>query len=289
MSFLKDVKVSKVSFVRKAANKRNFLLLKADEGITDDQIKNEEYIPMRKEVKDKLITVMKAEENVEKTSAEVADILKADEVLKVSDTEVAEIVDFVDFAKAASGSCDKPAGDKLNNKEVNANEDDKEDMAKTEDLLKEVELLKKSLETANTTINSITKDTQRRDILSFLAKECAFAPGDVNKHADTIMELEKAAPEAAASYKETLKTASVSVEQSKLFKEVGSSTEDLLKAESDGFDLIKKFDASFNELKKSADKNTPSAEAIVSLVKSFGNQYNDYREAHIRRAKLHAI
>jgi hypothetical protein len=291
MSFLKDVIVSRVSFVRKAANKRKFLLLKSDEGtienLGDVVIKEEEiYKPMRNEVKTKLVEVLKSTDNTQKTVDEIIALVKSDTSLNLIETEVAEITDFVDFHKQASTTVADvvipPVVEVPLTKTQEEIEKEEKDNMDNAQLLKQVEDL-------TTKLDVMTKSAQRRDILTFLQKECAFLPEDINKTADTIMELTAVNPATAETFKESLKKASVAVEHSSILKEVGSSTEALLKSEGDGFDLIRKFSADMSELKKSADGGVMTSESIVNLVKSYGNQFNDYRIAHILRAKREAI
>jgi hypothetical protein len=288
MAFLTDIKVDRVSFVRKAANKRTFVLLKSADSIINKKEKKEEeevYKPMRKEVKDVLLKTLKVEENITKSSADIVDILKADVELKLSETEIVELNDYVDVAKAGFPFIspeDKKKKAEEEAAKLKLKKEDEEKMTKSqEDLVKEISSLKKSLD-------EITKATEKRDILSFLQKECAFLPEDIEKTADIILSLPTSA---ATAYKETLKKASAAVEHSTLLKEIGNSTDEILKSESqvDGFDLIKKFSTSLETIKKSAEGKPVSSETIVNLMKSFGPQYNDYRVAHILRAKREAI
>lgn len=300
-SFLRDVHVSKVSFVRKAANKRKFLLLKSADVINTNI--NEEYTPMRKEVKEKIVTLCKAAENVEKSAADIMVLLKADAELKLEEKEVAEATDFISFAKeigcAAPASASKNADAEKKAKE----EKEKEAMKKADtnlndsinDSNKKVEDLVKQVSSLQAQLKKSADDMARRDVIKFLQDECSFLTEDINKAADTIMQIAAIDATAAENYKQTLKKASAAVEQSALLKESGSSLEDMVKSESEtnltGFDIIKKFSDSFATLKKSAsaDGKHVSVEQITDLVKGFGSRYNDYRVSHILRARQHAI
>ena len=106
MAYLKNLSVNKISFVNKAANKRKFVLLKSDE--TPDNNMGD-VIRMRKEIKAKLIEVMKSETAIEK----IVVLLKADADLKVTEAEVLEVTDFVEVANAATCSAAEAAAAKL--------------------------------------------------------------------------------------------------------------------------------------------------------------------------------
>jgi hypothetical protein len=301
MPYLKDLSVSKVSFVHKAANKRRFLLLKSEDesdlnlNLNPQSKKEVEgYIPMRKELKDKLIEVIKSGKELD----QIVDILKSDSTLSVTESEVVEISDYIDVVKMTAAEKKKnklmeedkkldasgtPHTDKINDHD----EDNKKKMEKQENDDKQVLLQK--IDSLTATLEKLTKDGKRRDIVSWLQKECPFLMEDIQKTADDILELEAVSPSAAEKYKVGLQKASVTVENSKLFTEVGVSTDTLLKSESDGFELISKFNAGLQNLKKSASTNSISASDIVNLVKGFGDNYADYRVAHIRRAKRDAF
>jgi hypothetical protein len=299
MSYLKDLTVSKVSFVRKAANKRKFLLLKADDSDSDSSVNvpnTEEYIPMRKEVKEAMINILKSASSAT-DDMNVVDMLKADINLKLTESEAVEVADYVDVVKMTAAEKKKlleedkkldaagtPHKDKINDND----EDNVKKMAKeTEPTENEKQLLLK-IDSLTSTLETLSKESKRRDIVSWLQKECPFLPDDVTKTADEIMELDAANPTLAERYRTTLKKASVAMQQSNLFTEQGVSTDVLLKSESEGFDLIQKFNNDLQTLKKSANGNVSSAD-IVNLVKQHGSEYNNYRKAHILRAKRDAI
>jgi len=295
MSYLKDVNVKLVSFVRKAANMRTFPLLKSADPVNNiENNNNEEYKPMRKEVKEKLLKTLKVEENLTKESADIVNIMKADTELKLSDAEVAELTDYVDVAKAGFPFTAKPE-DKKEESDKKKEEKKEKDEVKGKEMQKSVDesnaVLLKKISDLETTLSNMSKSAERHSIIEFLKNDCSFLPADVEKTADTIISLQGVSKESADSYKETLKKASAAVEQSSILKEVGTSTDEILKSESsvEGFELIKKFTDKLDTIKKSADGNKVSSNEIVNLIKSFGSQYDSYRIAHILRAKREAI
>jgi vacuolar-type H+-ATPase subunit I/STV1 len=309
MSFLKDVSVSRISFVKKAANLRKFLLLKA--AVANDDIdvvdvvdvvnkndnkinkinekneKEESYKPMRKEVKEAFLAIVK--------NAVVPDnlveLLKADTTLKITDAEIVEVNSYADVIKSvAPEKTEKTEKVEKAEKTDNTNNKDSEKTEKMEKSEVNNEKLLKQVEDLTTKLETITKSAQRRDIVSFLEHECPFLTEDIQKTADLIVSLESASPEAAESFKTSLKKASALMENSPVLTEFGSSTDEFLKseAESDGFSLIKKFDNAITNLKKSADGGNAAlkAEDIVRVIKGFGKDYVAYRDAHIHRAKV---
>ena len=292
MSYLKDLTVSKVSFVRKAANKRKFLLLKADDSESESVLNTKEYIPMRKEVKEAMINILKSA-----SSDDVVAVLKADVNLKLTESEAVEIADYVDVVKMTATEKKKlmeedkkkddagiPHTDKINDND----EDNVKKMAKELEPTENEKQLLLKIDSLTSTLEKLSKESKRRDIVSWLQKECPFLPDDISKTADEIMELDAANPTLAERYRTTLKKASTAMEKSSIFSEQGVSTDVLLKNESEGFDLIQKFNNDLQTLKKSANGEISSKD-IVNLVKQHGSEYNQYRVAHILRAKRDAI
>jgi hypothetical protein len=280
MAYLKNLSVNKISFVNKAANKRKFVLLKSDDSNADDNNMGD-VIRMRKEVKDSLITVMKTEQSPEK----IMEILKANVPLAITEAEVAEVNDFVEVANAAT--CAATAAADAKKKKVADEAAAAEAAAKTKKEEGNSDMEKAELLKANqdlmTRLSKMENDQKKRDLVSWLQKECAFLPEDVDKAADTIMQLETVSKEAAEKFKETLQKSSAAIQNSKLFNEVGVSTDSLMKSEGDGFELIRKVSRSFDELKKSDKPMTP--DAVKNIVNGFGNEYESYRKSHILRAK----
>jgi hypothetical protein len=301
MAFLKDVNVKLVSFVRKAANKRTFTLMKSadsdsDSIINEDNEKNNEvYKPMRKEVKAAILKMVNLFKSADSTVTpdNMVETLKSDDTLKLSENEIVEIADHVEMLKAGFPFV-SPEEKKKKEAENKKKEEGNNLVMKTEEadeLKKSHDALKEEIISLRKALTDITKASERQDVMLFLQKECAFLPEDVEKTAETILELSAVSPKMATAHKETLKKASAAIEQSNLFKEIGSSTDAILKSESEveGFDLIKQFSTSLETIKKSADGKPISSDSIANLVKGFGPQYNAYREAHILRAKRNAI
>lgn len=289
MGFLKDVSVSKVSFVRKAANKRKFLLLKSEDcGDNDNNSDNvdnndnkEMYTPMRKEVKDAILTIFKNAEPTA-TSADIITVLKSNVELKLSEQEMTEATDYVDFVKMASVNINVNPNTGIEKKEETAEmkkEDTVDSNSNNVELMKQVQNLTAQLAELN-------KSAQRNSIVTWLQKECAFAAIDIEKTADAILNMQSVDPASAELFKDSLKKSSTVLENAPILREVGNSTDALLKSESNGFELIRKFNNGVTELKKSSDGKSPSAESIVNLIKSFGSEWTTYRFAHARRAAV---
>jgi hypothetical protein len=286
MGFLKDLTVSKISFVTKAANKRKFVLLKSE----DAKIDNGEYLPMRKELKDALSSVIKSKSTVNLAKTEdIIAVLKSDTVLKMTDAEVAEITDYMDVIKQSTIEDPiietKPVVDStiIQKQEDNKKEEEKMEKAEKDALLDR-------LQKAETALADVTKSNKRSGIVTWLQKECPFLPDDLQKTADTIMELDAVSPAAAESFKSTLQKSSVAVQNSKMFEEKGrTSTESILKSDGDsnGFDLVRKVSDALTTLKKS-DKPM-NASNLTSIIQGFGNEFETYRKSHILRARTQAI
>lgn len=292
MGFLKNVKVSKVSFVRRAANKRKFVLLKSDDSEDDNNNNEEKYTPMKSEVREFLTRLFKSTEVANKTVNELVETVKSQESFKLSDEEIAEVKDFISFQKEITPETKLEPKSKVDNdenglkKDNNSKSVDKVIISKEEynNLTTNLSELQKAVATLN-------KTAERNAVRSFLEKECAFLPADVEETVDIIMDMQATNPKGADKYKETLKKASVIVENSSTFTEIGSSTDDLLKSEAgqEGFELIEKINHEFTELRKSSDTGYVSPDQIVRIVNSFGPMVEKYRVAHILRAKHNAV
>jgi hypothetical protein len=280
MGFLKDLTVSKISFVTKAANRRKFVLMKSD-----DNTNKEEFIPMRKEVQTKLVELLKSQD----TSEKVLELLKADTSLNIQEAElpnIAECIEVIKMTAIVTTPVIPPVVPVVDSTTIQKQEDNKKEEEKMEKAEKDA--LLDRLQKAETALADVTKSNKRSGIVSWLQKECPFLPEDLQKTADTIMELDAVSPAAAESFKVTLQKSSIAVQNSKMFEENGrTSIEGILKSDGDGFDLVHKVSDALATLKKS-DKPM-NASNLVNVIQGFGRDFETYRKAHILRARTQAI
>ena len=234
MSFLKHLKIKKVSLVRRGANKRRFLLLKSldgDEGEGDDKNKKttnnnnnntEEVEKLSKEIRSRVLELLKDKQD---SDAIVSTIGKEFDDAGV---EVAKgLLDFLSDVPQKEPSVPPKEPPKIPPKESQITKADFDKLAKeNEDYRKKLDKME--------TDNRIEK-TQ-----DWIAENCAFVP-DLDAEALTakIMKVEDVDAEAAKTMKESLSAASRAVEASKAFSELGSEREGLLN-KSDAVE--KKFD-----------------------------------------------
>ncbi len=285
MAYLQNLQVDKVSFVHKAANKRKFLLLKSDSGDGDgkngdrsvsgsdnNQNNNQGDTPkMRKEVKTKLMEVVKSERSPEK----VLGILKADTVLKLTEAEIGEVSDTLDVMLVKEDTPNpNPNPPIVQNQNQNQNNNNSNDVI----------VLKAENKALLDRLTAIEKQNKRRDIISWLQKECPYLPDDINKAADELMELEAVSPTAFESHKVRLQKSSAAIAQSRIFVEVGKDGDVNMQKSAEGaFELVRKVAADLTTLRKSDKPITVNS--LVDIIKSHGDAYGEYRVAQIMRAK----
>jgi hypothetical protein len=275
MPYIKNLKVNKISFVRAAANKREFLLCKSAESIAEG----------------------KAEEE---TSVVITDI-QGNEVTLGVDVPTTTPID------KCGGSCGGDSGGKNKNKdkltkevedkegENNMADEVKKEEAKIDDdvnkastpnvdvaaLLQKMQdenaTMKAENATLRTDINKMAEDTRKNEIRSILKSEAPLAPINADETVEMLMELEKAGQKVVAEKMlEGLKKTSKALEASGSFGEIGSSRT----AVNAGDDYVQSIERGVVEIAKTATSGTkPSEVYIAALRKSDPAQYEKYRKA----------
>jgi hypothetical protein len=261
MAYLSNLSVKKISFVNRAANKRTFTLLKADKSLSSDSV---EVIKATGDivVKDDIIEKTKGSETM-------PEVIKAEEksVVAAATTDV--------VVKVEEPVADAP----IIKTEVIKAEDGEKDVMEKAELLAENKKLSDRLA-------KIERDQRRRDTISWLKSECSFLQAEIEKTADELLKLEDISVDAASTMKDSLKKMSATVQNSPIFKESGSTTDALIRAESNGFDLIRKVSADLDTIKKSDAGGSKKLDAatIANIIRNHSDGYEMYRESHIRRA-----
>jgi hypothetical protein len=276
MALLKNLKINKVSFVRRAANKRKFLLLKAEDSSSslgeessisnnNNDNNNKGGAEVRSEVKTKLTSLFKTE----KDTSKLMEVLKGDKELKLSDEEVVEVQNTLELLKSVSAEPQSPPPKADGNNDGDGVE------------------LKKVLEENKALLDRVEKmetDTLRRDTAAWVKTHCPYLPDGVEKTVDKIIEIQKASPTAAEMLKEELKRSSAALQESATFSEIGVSAEGII-TDDIGGDLLAEVQKSLTEIRKSGEmQDLP--QKVADIVRAQGAEaYNRYRAAHIRRAK----
>lgn len=308
MGFLKNLKVCKVSFVRRGANKRKFLLLKSEDSIHDnDQTKGGNE--MKELVKEKVIEIL----NKEQDPAKVVTLLKADkdiENLKLSDEEFTEVANSVEFFKSlltTKASDDEEKKEEAKKKEeaaaaikkaaelsaANGGTDAKtlaDVLTKFETVTTALEKSQKTIEAQSAKIEKQEAVSERRDVLKWLHLSCPYLPADFEKTADEIIAVQKESSSAAATMKEVLKSTSAAMANSDIFEEAGSGGSGRPMGRMPGSELIGEVKKALEEVKKSGDDKIDAAQIVRGIVNGKGrNFYLGYREEVLRRAKLSGL
>lgn len=273
MPELKDMDIQAVSFVRRGANRRKFLLLKR-EGFPSN---NHEEGKVRPELLKKLQEVVgTGERNVEK----IVELIKSDDALKVTEQEEGEIRNSVAlFASLPqpkaeptkkSGDDPKPATEP----KPTTFEGDGEEMVS-----------KAAYDALQKTVETIQRNDRRRDVVMILKTDCKYAPIDTEQTADQILDLEAVDPNAAERYIDTLKKASVAMEKSGITNEIGSSQSGSSFDELGG-EYLQLINKAKSDIQKSGATVKPS-DVVKSVIRSQGSdKYTQYRREHVLRAKL---
>lgn len=297
MGFLKNLRVKKVSFVRRGANRRKFLLLKSAEDVINndgDQQKHKEEL-MQKLVKERVMEILKSEQDPTK----VIELLKADkdiENLQLSEEDFAEVQTSVEFFKALLPEKKEPPVKKEEPKskeEPVKKEGSENGSIKLEDVLAKLATVTESLAKSHTVQEGLAEklekqehDNNRREILKWLHLECPYLPVEFNKTADEILKLQDVSKSAAQVMKDGLQAASAALSNSDVFDEVGTGGPGRPNGHIPGSELLKEIKEAQAEVKKSGEK-VDQIELIRSIVTSKGrNSYLSYREEVLRRAQM---
>lgn len=262
MSFLKNLKVSKVSFVRRGANKREFLLLKSDtlgDGGTGDgnkgNKKGQEHqggTKVRKEVKDAITLLMKTNKK-----SEIVNLLKSNTELKITEQETQEVTNALDLLPETENQ-PPPANPPT-------------------DLLKTVEELRKQNEALAVQLQESADIRKKDDIRARLKKECSHLPIAEDQAVEQLFKLEKIDKVSADLLFNSFKQTSELTKKSIILSEIGSSgvAEEAGSVVSEYLREMKKED---NVVKK-ADGKPDMTETVMRVVRKLGpDKWDSYRK-----------
>jgi len=275
MAYLQELKVKKVSFVRRGANKKQFFLAKSadftEEGVVKENNNNNNNHSggarkMRPEVKTKLSEILKAERNIDK----VVGLLKEDAVLKATDEELVEVRDIVELL---------PPPVEAKKQEEN---NDAAALVKAQAEAKKAEEEKKALEAR---LAKIDEDTHLKDDTAFIEKECPYLNVATEDAVAQIVKAEKVDAATAEMLKQSFISTSDAIRVSQLTKELGRSGEDGL--DPIGGNVVAEIVKKTQDLRK-ADSKAPSSELIRAAIHDLGaTRYENYRKEFNRRARTY--
>jgi hypothetical protein len=275
MPCLTNLRVKKVSFVRRGANKKEFFLAKtADFSATNNDGGEEESgngeafnneiqsggrKPMRPEIRLRLGDILKKERDMDRVCA----LLKEDSVLKATEAEVAEVRDFI----ALIPPPDPTIALELQ-KAADAKKDAEEAQAKAEGEL-----------------TKIRESNHRSEVKKWVEDNCKYANLTNDEATDQILKAEKVDLVTAEMLKKSFKGTSDALASSELLKEAGRSGE-ARDFDAVGGNLVMDVSKMANEIKKSG--TVKQSDAILAAIKSAGPvRYESYRKEFNRRARTY--
>lgn len=285
-----DLNIKKVSFVRRAANKRKFVLLKSDDSDSGTKTPNNNDRPKTKEVivdeklKKALARICKQERDPDK----VIDLLKSEhEVTDEIEKEVRAALDLASSLQNDNNSDPAPSntddGDtKSDTKKGKGDGDgDSNDDVRVV-LTSQAEELKK-LQKEN---EELQKANQLQEEKQWLEKNAPFATGKADDLAARLVRLRKD-EDAYEAYRSSLQAESVAKEDADLFKEAGTSSARIVSEGGFGHEYFSAIEKSRHEVKKSKGKLSPEddLDLIRDTVAKMGPRaYDKYCREHARRA-----
>lgn len=258
--YLRDLKVKKVSFVSRGANRKQFFLAKSADFDTsvNSNINSGGTTTVRPEIKSKVAEILKAERNIDKVVA----LLKEDATLKATDAEVTEVKEFLAMVPAPPDNSAAAAA-----------------LAKAQADAKAAEEEKQKLETR---LNKIEEDQHRAEVKKWVDDECTHLNMGVDEAVNQILKAEKVDKDTAETLKKSFKSTSDALKSSVVLREVGRDgevTDPLCN------NLVAEVTKAAGDIRKSAGSQKQS-EIIVEAIKSVGGQrYEQYRREFNHRAK----
>jgi hypothetical protein len=263
MPCLVNLKVKKVSFVRRGANRREFFLAKtADfrsqgEGV-NNSINSGGRSPMRPEIRLKLGEILKKERDIDRVCA----LLKEDAVLKASEAEVAEVRDFVALIPPPDPAIAL-------------------ELQKAADAKKTAEEAQKA---AVAELTKIREDNHRAEVQKWVEDNCKYLNMTSTDATEQILKTEKVDLVTAEMLKKSFKSTSDALAASELLKEAGRGNENR-DFDPIGGNLILDVSKMANEIRKSGD--VKQSDAIIAAIKTAGPiRYENYRKEFNRRARI---
>ena len=317
MALLRNLKVDKVSFVQRPANKRKFLILKSAE--VSSQKKKTTTVTHKKDAS------KKAKGEIKRMDAELKKVLKAlvgthksvEDVMKAlgesKDVELSEeqlgaakdVVELMfgmkpkgetDAEKAAKAAQVKKVAEEKAAQVKKAAEEKAAALAIDPGSVKAAALAKKAADDLADALSRTEKlekqlaATERRTAITDIRREidtdCPHFTGDSSEAATYLYDLRKSDKKAAEFFMNTLKSASVVASNPDLFTEIGKSGEsDLDTSQILGSNFITEIKKVKEIVAKSGVKKS-EVEIITDAIRGMsGAAYDQYRHAHIRRAK----
>ena len=313
MALLRSLKVDKVSFVQRPANKRKFLILKSAE-VSSQKKKKTTTVTHKKNASKKakgeikrmdaeLKKVLKALVGTHKSVEDVMKALGESEDVKLSEEQLGAAKDVVELmfgmkpkvdddaekvrkaaeeaAKKAAALAKKAAADakKVVSIDPAAAAIAKKAADDLADALSRTEKLEKQLAATE-------RRTAITDIRREIDTDCPHFTGDSSEAATYLYDLRKSDKKAAEFFMNTLKSASVVASNPDLFTEIGKSGEsDLDTSQILGSNFITEIKKMKDVVAKSGVQKS-EVEIITDAIRGMsGDAYGQYRHAHIRRAK----
>ena len=277
MAYLMNLKVKKVSFVKRGANKREFFLAKSADYITAQNTDNPPSSsgegdnsnnfnggarPMRPEVRLRLGDILKKEHDIDN----ICSLLKKDDVLKATDAEIAEIRDFVSLIPPP------PAPDPTLELEKQ----------KAIDLAKSAEEARKQVEAE---IAKMRDEAHKAEVTKWVETNCKYLNMDTPTAVEQILKAEKVDLVTAETLKKSFQSTSEALQASALLKEVGRSGEDG-NFDPIGGNLVADISKVASEIQKSHE--VKKSDAVMAAIKSVGGaKYDAYRKEFNRRARTY--
>lgn len=263
MRYLCNLKVKKVSFVRRGANRRQFFLAKSADYVDESGEKSINKQSggahkMRPEVKTKLSDILKKERDMER----VCVLLKEDTALAVTEEELGEVKEVMSFIPVAPAESDAAA------------------LAKAQADARRAEDEKKALEAR---LTKVEQENHRKATSEWVEKECQYLNMTTEDAVNQIIKAESVSLETAEILKQSFKSTSDALRISKLTKEMGRGGDDAL--DPIGGNLVAEVVKKTQDLKKS-DGGTKASDLISEAIKSVGpGRYETYRSEFNRRAR----
>jgi hypothetical protein len=268
MALLRDLKVNKVSFVDKAANKRKFLLLKSADADTDanagaeptTKTEGESNIMLREEIQKSVRLLLKGGLDDNK----IIETVKSE--FKTTDAENAELTANLALVRSLVPPAPEPPPPAAD--------------ATTSELAK----MRQENEVLRADIRKDAEDRKKGEIRLWLSENCSHLTADANQMVDDIFKMQSANPEGVDRFKASLKASSDAIKNSALFVEKGSSYDSVPVPM--GSTIMKKVKESIEEVRKSGNPISKGSDVVMQAVKSLGaDAYKRYRDEHNYRAK----
>jgi hypothetical protein len=191
-------------------------------------------------------------------------LLKAEVDLKVTDAEIAEITDFLDLVPAV---------------EVTKKSDN------------EVVITKEQFDSMQSNLQKLQDSQHRSEVRKWVEDECPNLNMSIGDAVDAIVKAETAGETVAKSLKDSFKSTSDALKNNTIFKEFGRSGDASGAVPDDtlGNGIVSEIKKNVAEISKSDSKSSSHEVVLDSIRKAAGSdgvRFMQYRDQHVRRAKL---